>query len=156
MEDIKCLRFRLMMQVMEPYFQKDGLKLLHSNYGYIVFSTNKLHERFKNKGNGQWQDIKDLFFFTLSFNAEEKGVKIELWCYSDSSVRKAWDDALAGRSGLYSRFSKKGFDQFYEYEIIPQVENKDDLLKNTERMIQELRNFFSFKLKEIETILLGI
>ena len=72
MEAVQSARFRLMMQILEPHIQKGELLLLHVNYGYIVFTSKRLHQAYGNAGNAQWQDIKDLFYFTLSYDAEDK------------------------------------------------------------------------------------
>lgn len=155
MEDIRCDRFRISMQIFEHYIQKYGIKLLHCNYGYIVFTTEKMHARFNNAGNGQWQDIKDLFFFTFSFNAEERGNVIELWCYADSPIRKAWDDKVAHQAQVFSRYSKKGFDLFYDFEIIPERERPGTQVENTKKLINDLNWFLSSKIFEIEKVLLS-
>ncbi|MDY6429665.1 MAG: hypothetical protein SPL02_00635 [Bacilli bacterium] len=155
MEEIKCLRFRLIMKIMEPYFASKRIKLLHSNYGFIVFTTEKMHERFKNQGNGQWQDIKDLFYFSLSFNAENRGNMIELFCYADAPIREAWNEKLAGRGQLYSRYTKRGFDSFYQLEIIPERENPALINENTRKLANDLIWFLDNKIIEIENILLN-
>lgn len=161
MEKIRSDRFRLLMQVMEPYFDEKGLYLLHCNYGYLVFTTDKLHKAFGGRGNGQWQDIDDLFYFTISFDAEdketlkEKGFEIELWCYSDTETRNAWNEIISGSYGLGRIYSKKGFDLVYREEIAPLKEKASERENNTAIMVEKLRRFLDETLPNIEKVLLS-
>ena len=132
MEAVQSARFRLLMQLLEPHFQKGDLLLLHVNYGYLVFTSRRLHQAYGHAGNGQWQDIKDLFYFTLSYDAEdkdtlmEKGLDLEMWIYADTATRSAWNERLQGKAGLGLIYRKKGFDLIYKKEILPLNERKED------------------------------
>ena len=94
MDSVRALALRLAFQEMEPLFSSGELILLADNYGYLAFTSKKLHRQFRAKGNGQWQGLDDLFYFTLCFDGEDKetlkakGIDIELWCYGDSEERE--------------------------------------------------------------------
>ena len=160
MQPIQAYRFRMINAVLEPYFASGELELLHCNYGYLCFTTKKMHARFRGQGNGQWQGLDDLFYFTISFDAEdkdtleEKGIDIELWCYASSDVRAAYSAAMAGRMGLGTIYSKKGFDLVYKEEIIPLREKKADVDANNERLYNTLKGFLDNRIKGIEDVLL--
>ncbi len=161
MEPIQALRFRLINQTLEPYFQSGELVLLHCNYGYLCFTTKAMHAAFKNAGNGQWQDLEDLFYFTISFDAEDKdtlkkkGVEIELWCYANSDVRLAYASKIAGKEGLGTIYSKKGFDLVYKLPIIPLKEKAAEYQQNSELLCRTLTDFASNKIHAIERVLLS-
>lgn len=161
MEEIQATRFRLLNKLLEPYFESGRLVLLHCNYGYLCFSSDKLHLRYKNQGNGQWQNLMDMFYFSISFDAEdkdtlkEKGIDIELWCYAPSEIRADYASKLAGKCGLGSIYSKKGFDLMYKKEIIPLKEKKADYDVNTEKLRITLLNFLENELPGIEEALLN-
>ena len=160
MEAIQSARFRLMMQMLEPRFQKGELLLLHVNYGYLVFTSKALHQAYGHSGNGQWQDIPDLFYFTLSYDAEdkdtllEKGIDLEMWIYQDTATRSAWNEKLQGKAGLGLIYRKKGFDLIYKKEILPLQENPADYYPNSEKLINSLNHFFSVELPSIERAIL--
>ena len=161
MEAVQSARFRLLMQLLEPHFQKGDLLLLHVNYGYLVFTSRRLHQAHGHAGNGQWQDIKDLFYFTLSYDAEdkdtlmEKGLDLEMWIYADTATRSAWNERLQGKAGLGLIYRKKGFDLIYKKEILPLNERKEDYYPNSEKLIATLNNFFATILPAIEKAILG-
>lgn len=161
MEQIQAYRFRLINKTLEPYFESGDLVLLHCNYGYLCFTTKALHKKFGNEGNGQWQDLKDLFYFTISFDAEDKdtlqkkGIEIELWCYAGSEVRMAYASKISGQEGLGSIYSKKGFDLMYKLPIIPLKEKKADYDSNSEILCKTLVDFIENKLPSIEKVLLS-
>lgn len=160
MEPIQALRFRLINQILEPYFANGSLILLHCNYGYLCFTTANLHKRFGKSGNGQWQDLEDMFYFTISFDAEdkdtlkEKGIDIELWCYAPSDVRAEYGARLSGREELGSIYSKKGFDLMYKLEIVPLKEKKEEQALNTQKLQRTLLWFIQTKLPAIERAIL--
>ena len=161
MEMIQSYRFRLINKTLEPYFESGELVLLHCNYGYLCFTTAKLHARFKNEGNGQWQDLKDLFYFTVSFDAEDKdtlkkkGIDIELWCYANSDVRQEYAAKIQGKEGLGVIYTKKGFNLVYKQSIIPLKEKKSDYDENSQNLVNSLLDFINNRLPNIEKILLS-
>ena len=161
MEPIQALRFRLINQTLEPFFQSGELVLLHCNYGYLCFTTEKLHRKYGKLGNGQWQDLTDMFYFTISFDAEDKdtlkkkGIEIELWLYAQSAVRNEYAARLAGRHGLGSIYSKKGFDLMYKLPIIPLKERKEEMEMNTMKLEETLVHFIEETLPTLETDLLS-
>ena len=160
MERMQSRLFRRMMEVLEPYFASGRVELLHCNYGYLVFTSDKLHKRFKGKGNAQWQDIDDLFYFTISFDAEdkdtlkEKGVEIELWCYQSTEIRNAWKEIYEGEAGMGRIYSKKGFDLVYRQEIVPLRVPAGEETHYLAKLTADLTSFLEDELPEIETVLL--
>ena len=160
MEMIQSYRFRLINKTLEPYFESGELVLLHCNYGYLCFTTARMHKKFGKQGNGQWQDLTDLFYFTISFDAEDKdtlqkkGIEIELWCYANSDVRQEYIAQISGKEGLGSIYSKKGFDLVYKLPIIPLKEKKADYEANSQKLAETLIDFVNNKLPAIENALL--
>ncbi|MBP5091762.1 MAG: hypothetical protein J6328_04315 [Bacilli bacterium] len=161
MQPTQAARFRLIMQILEPYFQKGELYLLHCNYGYLVFTSKRLHQVYGHVGNGQWQEIPDLFYFTLSYDAEdkdtleEKGIELEMWIYTDTATRSAWSEKISGKAGLGLIYRKKGFDLIYKKEILPLEERPEDYYANSEKLIVTIQRFLAEELPEIENAILA-
>ena len=161
MEAIQATRFRMINKLLEPYFASGDLELIHCNYGYLCFTTRALHKRFGKLGNGQWQDLPDMYYFTISFDAEDKltlkkkGIDIELWLYAQSDVRNLENERIGGKEGLGSVYSKKGFDLMYKQTILPLKEAKADQEQNNEILMAKLIEFVEVKLPRIEEVLLG-
>lgn len=92
--------------------------LLHADDGYLFFSTPSLHARYGGAGSGYWQDIQDLFFFTISFGVKNKGYELELWLYGDQDVRKAALSRVVGREGLEVLETMKGHEKLYRLPFL--------------------------------------
>ena len=159
MEEKRAERLRLLMREMEPYFASGDLLLLHVNYGYLAFTTKGLHRRYGHAGNGQWGEVKDLFYFTISFDGEDKdtlekkGTDLELWCYGDKQRREEASSLYQGE-GLGILYSKKGFDLIYRENWAPLKEKASEVEEDTKRMEGCLQSFLKQRLPRLEALLL--
>ncbi len=159
MKPIQALRFRYVMSTLEPYFANGRLLLLHCNYGYLAFTSSSLHDKFGKKGNGQWGDISDQFYFTISFDGEdkytlkEKGIDIELWDYGYQDQREEINAKVA--SSLPVIYSKKGFDLLYKKTLTPFPEKVAEQESNNAYMKKGLEEFLQGELRKIEALLLS-
>lgn len=158
MKQIQALRFRYIMSTLEPYFANGELLLLHCNYGYLAFTSKNLHAKFGKKGSGQWGDISDQFYFTISFDGEdkytlkEKGVEIEFWDYGYQDQREEINAKVASYMPVI--YSKKGFDLLYKKTLTPAIEKISDQEMNNIAMKKGLEDFLQGDLRKIEDLIL--
>ncbi len=158
MKPIQAFRFRYVMTTLEPYFASGELLLLHCNYGYLAFTSKGLHAKFGKAGSGQWGDISDQFYFTISFDGEdkytlkEKGMEIEFWDYGYQGQRDEINAKIS--SSLPVIYSKKGFDLLYKKILTPATEKVSEQEANNLAMKKGLEDFLQGDLAKIEQLIL--
>lgn len=159
MEEIRAWRFRYAMKTLEPYFENGSLILLHCNYGYLAFTSARLHASYGNSGNGQWGEVKDRFYFTYCFDGQdkatlqEKGTELELWDYGFQEDREAMQNKLGG--ALPALYSKRGFSLLYRKVLTPYPERKKDEQADNLALEEGLSAFLTRDLPSLESLLLS-
>lgn len=151
MIDVRGILFEKLTLKLSDYVKQGRIKLLHANEGYIFFTTPSLHKRFKDEGSGYWQDVNDLFFFTISFDLKDRGVDVELWLYGYQDERKKWLDKIDGVSPLAVIEAMKGHEKLYRQSLSGKKVKAADI----DSIISAFDVFVASDLIKIENIILG-
>ena len=159
MEPIEILRFRAIYATLEPYFDSGRLLLLEVDGGYLFFTSDVLHRGYGKAGSGQWLEIPDRFFFALNYrpvvkNGEtKKSLDVELFDYGYKEEREAFLTRAIGLEGLAELDNRKGYTFLYQHPLFSGKEKKAEQDENTQKILQNLREFLDVKLPALEKVI---